>query len=94
MVWRKKYRRRKRTAALKQKQPIITAIETGNFITDNARCQLRRTAWRAQHTNLLSNLSTIEIIDLTRNSDEIPNAEYIKSTELQFISTDYMIKIS
>jgi len=48
MVWRKKHRadRRKREciAALKQKQPIITAIETGHFIADKAKHQLRRAA--------------------------------------------------
>jgi len=44
MVWRKKHRagcrKRERIAGLKQKQPIITAIETGYFITDEAKCQL------------------------------------------------------
>jgi len=55
MVWRNKHRtgrrKRERIAALKQKQPIITAIETGHFIADKAKLQLRRAAWRAQHAN-------------------------------------------
>jgi len=50
MVWLvdKKHRagRRKheRIAALKQKQSIITAIETGHFMIDEAKRQLRRAA--------------------------------------------------
>jgi len=67
MVWRKKHRvghrKRKRIATLKQKQPVIAIIETSHFITDNARRQLRRAAWRAQHANRPSD-HNIEIIDL------------------------------
>jgi len=48
------------------------AIETGRFITDNARRQLRsKVVW---HANLPSDHS-IKIIDLTQNSDEISNVE-------------------
>jgi len=78
---------------LKQKQPIITAIKTDHFIIDKARHQLRKAALRAQYANHPSDYN-IEIIDLTRDSDKIPNPLYVKLTEPQFTPIDYMIKIS
>jgi len=69
------------------------AIETSYFIADKAKHQLRRAAWRAQHANRPSD-HNIEIIDLTRESDETPNPECAKPTKPQFTPTDYMIKVS
>jgi len=66
------------------------AIETGHFIADKAKQQLRRATWRAQHTNRLSN-HNVETIDLTQESDETPNPERAKSTKLA--PTNYMIKV-
>jgi len=78
MVWRNKHRagrrKRERIAAL-QKRPTIIAIETGHYI-DQAKQQLRRAAWRAQHANRPID-HDIEIIDLTQESDghRFPNAQ-------------------
>jgi len=83
MVWRNKHRagrrKRERIAAL-QKRPIITAVETGHFLTDRMRQQLRRAAWRAQHANPSSN-HNVEIIDLTQETEEIPNLENTEQLE-------------
>jgi len=96
MVWRNMHRagcrKRERIAVLKQKQPIITAIETGYFIADKAKQQLRRAAWRAQHANRPSN-HNIETIDLTQELDKTPNPEHAKSTKPPFTPTNYMIKV-
>jgi len=83
MVWRNHHRagRRKREhiAAL-QKRPIITTVETGNFLTDRTKQQLRRAVWQAQHANP-SNDHDVEIIDLTQETKRTPNPENIEQTE-------------
>jgi len=77
MVWRKKHRagrkKRERIAA-SQKGPIITSVETGQFLTETTRQHLRRRAWRARHANRPVD-SNIEIIDLTQNVEEFPTPE-------------------
>jgi len=74
MVWRNKHRsgrrKRERIAAL-QRQPKITAIESGQFISDRTKQQLQR-AWQARHANL-PNEQNIETIDLTQETEENPN---------------------
>jgi len=64
MVWRKKHcagrRKRERIAVLKQKQPIITAVEIGHFITDKTRRELHRAAWRAQRAPIVRAIITLK----------------------------------
>jgi len=77
MVWRNKHRagRRKRERiVVLQKQPKITAVESGQFISEHAKRQLQRAAWRARHVNL-SNDQNIETIDLTQETEENPNPD-------------------
>jgi len=92
MVWRNKHRasrrKRERIAAL-QKQPKITAVESGQFISEHAKRQLQRTAWRARHTNF-SNDQNIETIDLTQETEENPNfdnTEQVESTPTVYTTT-------
>jgi len=77
MVWRTKNRagrrKRERIAALK-KSPIITSIETGQYVTDKIKQQLRRSAWRAKHANRPVD-DNIVIVDLTQNPEELPTPE-------------------
>jgi len=89
MVWRNKHRagRRKREhiAALR-KQPIITEIESGKFISDHAKRQLLRAAWREQHANLCDR-NDIEIIDLTQESEEDIDSEQAVPTQTIYTAT-------
>jgi len=67
MVWRNKHRggrRERERIAVLQRQPKITAVESGQFISEHAKRQLQRAACRARHANL-SNEQNIETIDLT-----------------------------
>jgi len=76
MVWHNNHRagrrKRERIAAL-QKRPIITAIETGQFLSDNAKQKLQRAAWRARHANF-SEKQDVETIDLTQEPEETTNS--------------------
>jgi len=91
MVWRNRHRagrrKRERIATL-QKQPKITAIETGDFISDHAKQQLRRAAWRARHADPPNN-QNIEIIDLTRDTEENSNdnTEQTEPTQTVYANT-------
>jgi len=84
MVWRNHYRvgRRKRERiAILQKQPTITAIETGQFLSGSTKRKLQRAAWRARHVNL-SDEQNVEIIDLTQEPEETANpTNAIEQTE-------------
>jgi len=77
MVWRTKNRagrkKRERIAALK-KGPTITSIETGQYVTDKIKQQLRRNAWRAKHANRPVD-DNIVIVDLTQNPEELSTLE-------------------
>jgi len=88
MVWRNKHRagrrKRERIAALR-KGPIITSVETGQYITDKTKQQLRRSAWRARHANRPVD-NNIEIVDLTQNLEEPPTPE--RTDRLEFSSED------
>jgi len=91
MVWRNKHRagrrKRERIIAL-QNQPKITAIESGHFVSDHTKRQLRRAAWRARHADLPEN-QNIEIIDLTKETKENPNnnTEQVDSTQTVYTTT-------
>jgi len=80
MVWRNHHRagrgKRERIAAL-QKRPTITSIETGQFLTENQKRKFRRAAWRARHANNSLGEQDVEVIDLTREPEEI-----VTSTEI------------
>jgi len=86
MVWRNKHRagrrKRERIAALK-KGPVISSVETGQYISDKAKQQLRRNAWRAKHVNRPVD-DNIEIVDLTLNLEKPPTPE--KTDKLEFSS--------
>jgi len=92
MVWRNKQRtgrRNREPIAALQKHPKITSIESGKFISDHAKRQLQRAAWRAQHANLC-NEDNIETIDLTREPEENTNPdkiEQIQSTPTVYTAT-------
>jgi len=87
MVWRNKHRagrrKRERIAALK-KGPVISSVETGRYISDKAKQQLRRSAWRAKHANRPTD-DNIETIDLTSNFEEPPTPKE-KADKLEFLS--------
>jgi len=92
MVWRNKHRagrrKRERIAAL-QRQPKITAVVSGQFISEHAKQQLQRAAWRARHANL-SNEQNIETIDLTQETEEnlnLDNTEQVESTPTVYTTT-------
>jgi len=74
MVWRNKHRagrrKRERIAALK-KGPIITSVESGQFVSDELKQQLRRSAWRTKHANRPVD-DNIELIDLTHEEPPTP----------------------
>jgi len=76
MVWRNKHRagrrKRERIAEL-QKRPTITAIETGQFLSDSAKQKLRRAAWRARHASF-SVEQDVETIDLTQEPEKTTNS--------------------
>jgi len=83
MVWRNKHRagRRKRECiAALQRQPKITAVESGQFISEHAKRQLQWAAWRARHANL-SNEQNIETIDLNQKTEENPNPDNTERVE-------------
>jgi len=88
MVWRTKHRagrrKRERIAALK-KGPVISSVETGRYISDKAKQQLRRSAWRSKHANRSAD-DNIEIIDLTLDLEEPPIPK--KADKLEFASED------
>jgi len=72
-----------------QKQPKITAVESGQFISEHAKRQLQRATWRARHTNL-SNDQNIDTIDLTQETEENPNpdnTEQVESTPIVYTTT-------
>jgi len=72
-----------------QRQPKITAVESGQFISDHTKRQLQRAAWRARHANL-SNEQDIETIDLTQETEENPNpdnTEQVESTPTVYTAT-------
>jgi len=92
MVWRNKHRadrrKRERIAAL-QRQPKITTVESSQFISEHAKRQFQRTAWRARHANL-SNEQNIETIDFTQETEEnlnLDNTERIESTPTVYTTT-------
>jgi len=95
MVWRNRHRaghrKRERIITL-QKQPKITAIKTGDFISDHAKQQLRRAAWRARHADLSDN-QNIEIIDLTRDIEETSNDNIEQTESTQTIYTTTITKL-
>jgi len=90
MVWRNHHRagRRKRERiAILQKRPTITAIETGQFLSDSAKRKLQRAAWRARHANLPEE-QDVEIIDLTQEPEETANpTNTIEQTESSTVYT-------
>jgi len=76
-------------SASPQRQPKITAVESGQFISEHAKRQLQRAAWRARHANL-SNEQNIETIDLTQETEENPNhdnTERVESTPTVYTTT-------
>jgi len=79
MVWRNKHRagrrKRERIAAL-QKHPKITEIESGKFISEHAKRQLRRAAWRAQYANLCERNN----IEMTQEPEENTDPEQTEPT--------------
>jgi len=87
MVWRNKHRagrrKRERIAALR-KGPVITSIESGQFISDEIRQQLRLSAWRAKYANRPVD-DNIELIDLTLEEPPIPEntdkSEFLEDTQ-------------
>jgi len=89
MVWRNKNRagrrKRERIAALK-KGPIITSVETGQYITDKIKQQFRRNAWRARHANRPVD-NNIVLVDLTQDLEELPTPEKIDRVEFSLEDT-------
>jgi len=83
MVWRNKHRadrrKRERIAAL-QKGRTIISIETGHYISERTKQQLRRAAWRAQRANHPID-NNAEIIDLTQDPEGTSNPENINRIE-------------
>jgi len=61
MVWRNKHRagrrKRERIAAL-QKGLTITSVETGHYISERTKQQLRRAAWRVRHAPIVRSTIT------------------------------------
>jgi len=84
MVWRNKHRagrrKRERIIALK-KGPIITSVEIGQFVSDEIKQQLRRSAWRAKHANRPVD-DNIELVDLTLEEPPTPeNTDKLEFSE-------------
>jgi|GEM_PF-6712517 len=61
-------------------------IESGKFISDHAKRQLHRVAWRVQHANLCDK-DNIEIIDLTQEPEENTNPEQTEPTPTVYTAT-------
>jgi len=85
MVWRTKNRagrrKREKIAALR-KGPKITSVETGRYITDELKQQLRRNAWRMKHANRPVD-DNIELVDLTQDQEEQLTPE--ETNEVDFV---------